>query len=79
MCNALGETIGVNNNVQICTNNVLSMRNVVDLIIHHSPSLYFQVCVVHLLDVLLEDWGKQHGRKELRKMLFLSYNNTMHH
>jgi hypothetical protein len=29
--------------------------------------------------VLLEDWGKQHGRKELRKMLFLSYNNTMHH
>jgi hypothetical protein len=61
ICNALGgyiKTIGVNNIVQICTNNAPSMKSVIDLLICHFPSLYFQGCVVHYLDLLLEDWGK---------------------
>jgi len=58
ICNALVryiKTIGVNNIVKICTNNALSMKSVVDLLIHYFPSLYFQGCVVHCLDLLLED------------------------
>jgi hypothetical protein len=52
------ETIGVDNIVQICTNNVLNMKSATDLLIHHFPSFYFQGCVVHCLDLLLEDWEK---------------------
>jgi hypothetical protein len=63
------ETIGVNNIVQICIENVLNMRSVVDLLIHHSSSLYFQVCVVHCLDLLLEDWGKTTWAKEITKKM----------
>jgi len=58
ICNALGgyiKTIGVDNIIQICTNNVSNMRNVVDLLIYHFPSFYFQGCVAHRLDLLLED------------------------
>ncbi len=59
--NALGgyiETIGVDNIVQICTYNASSMRSAANLLIHHFPSLYFQGCAAHCLDLLLEDWGK---------------------
>jgi hypothetical protein len=49
------ETIGVNNIVQICIDDVLNMRSVVNLLIYHFPSLYFQGCVGHYLDLLLED------------------------
>jgi hypothetical protein len=34
------------------------MRSVIDLLIHHFPSFYFQGCVAHCLDLLLEDWRK---------------------
>jgi hypothetical protein len=61
------KTIGVDNIVQICTDIVLSMRSVVDLLIHHSSSFYFQVCVVHFLDLLLEDWGKTTWAKQITK------------
>jgi hypothetical protein len=50
--NALGgyiETIGVDNIVQICVNNASNTRSVVDLLIHHFPSLCFQSCVVHVV------------------------------
>jgi hypothetical protein len=51
ICNLLAgyiETIGVNNIVQICTNNVLNMKNAIDLIFHHFPSLIFNVvlCII---------------------------------
>ncbi len=55
ICNTLVgyiETIGVNNIVQICTNNVLSMKNVDNLLICHFSSLYFQGCSTHCLDLL---------------------------
>ncbi len=44
ICNALGgyiETIGVNNIVQICIDNVSNMRSVIDPLICHFLSLYF--------------------------------------
>jgi hypothetical protein len=34
------------------------MKNVVDLLISHFPSLYFQGFVIHCLNLGLEDWGK---------------------
>jgi hypothetical protein len=88
ICNALVgyiETIGINNIIQICTNNVSSMKNATNLLIYHFPSLYFQSCDVHCLDcldLLLENWGKTTWAKKIVKMeklLFLSYNNTMTH
>jgi hypothetical protein len=61
ICNALIkyiETIRVNNIVQICTYNASNMKNAIDLLICHFPSIYFQGFVTHCLDLLLEDWGK---------------------
>jgi len=61
ICNALGgyiKTIGVNNIVQMCKDNGSNMRNAIDPLIRHFPSLYFQGCAAHCLDLLLEDWGK---------------------
>jgi hypothetical protein len=52
ICNALGgyiETIGVDNIVQICTDDVSNMRSAIDLLVHCFPSLYFQGCVVHVV------------------------------
>jgi hypothetical protein len=53
--NALGgyiETIGVNNIIQICTNNVSNKKSATNFLICHFPSLYFQGCFVHYLDLL---------------------------
>jgi hypothetical protein len=58
ICNALVgyiETIGIDNIVQICTDNALSLRSVVNLLICHFPIFYFQSCAAHSLDLLLED------------------------
>ncbi len=46
ICNALGgyiKTIRVNNIVQICIDNVSSMRSVVDLLIYHFQVFIFKV------------------------------------
>jgi hypothetical protein len=64
ICNALGghiKTIGVDNIVQICIDNVSSMKNAIKLLICRFPNFYFQGCVAHCLNLLLEDWGKKHG------------------
>jgi hypothetical protein len=70
ICNALSgyiETIGIDNIVQICTNNALSMKSATNLLIYHFPSLYFQGCVFHCFDLLLEDWGKTTWAKQIVK------------
>jgi hypothetical protein len=57
ICNAMIgyiETIRINNIVQICIDNALSMRSVIDLLILCFPSFYFQNYVAHCLDLLLE-------------------------
>jgi len=85
ICNALGgyiETIGIDNTVQICTNNALSMKSEANLPICRFPSLYFQGCVAHCLYLLLEGWGKATWAKQIvkkAKVFFFLYNNTMHH
>jgi hypothetical protein len=56
VCNALGgyiKTIGVNNIVQICIDNVSSMRSASDLLIRHFPSLYFQGYATQMLSRLI--------------------------
>jgi hypothetical protein len=61
ICNAFVgyiETIRVDNILQICINNVLSMKRATNLLIHHFPNIYFQGCGVHYMDLLLEDGGK---------------------
>jgi hypothetical protein len=49
------ETIGVDNIIQICTNNISNMQNVTNLLICHFSNHYFQGCATHCLDLLLED------------------------
>jgi hypothetical protein len=43
------------------------MKSVADLLIHRFPSLYFQGCVVHYLNLLLEDYGKATWAKQIVK------------
>jgi hypothetical protein len=60
ICNALTkyiETIEIKDIIQICIGNASSMRSVAGLLICCFPSLYFQGCVVHCLNLLLEDLG----------------------
>jgi hypothetical protein len=83
ICNALDEyieTIGVNNIVKICTDNVSSMRNMPNLLIFCFPSLYFQVCDVHCLNLLLEDWGKttQAKRSMKKRKAIISFIQQHH-
>jgi hypothetical protein len=48
------ETIGVDNIVQICTDNVSSMKSAADLLICHFSSLYFKGFIFQCLDLQLE-------------------------
>jgi hypothetical protein len=43
------------------------MKSETNLPICCFPSLYFQGCVVHFLDLLLEDWGKTTWAKQIVK------------
>jgi hypothetical protein len=58
ICNALVEYIqnmGVDNFVQIYTDNASNMQNTLDILRVHYPSLYFQSCATHCFDLLLND------------------------
>ncbi len=82
ICNPLGgykKTIGIDNIVQICTNNVSNMRSATSLIICHLPSLYFQGCVAHCLNLLLEDWGKATWVKQIVKKVKVVSFIQQHH
>jgi len=60
-CNALVgdiKTIGIDNIVQIYTNNASSMKSAANLLICRFPSFYSQSYITHYLDLLLEDGGK---------------------
>jgi hypothetical protein len=61
ICNALDQdikTIGIDNIIQIYTNNISSMKSLIDLFICHFPSFYYQGYIIHCLDLLLEDGEK---------------------
>jgi hypothetical protein len=85
ICNALVgyiKTIGINNIVQICTNNVSNMQNVINIIICYFPSFYFQGYGIHYLDLPLEGWGKTTWVKQIvkkAKNIVSFINNAMCH
>ena len=49
--------VGLENVVQVCTNNANVMRKAVSFFQQQRPSLYFQGCMAHALNLLLQDWG----------------------
>jgi hypothetical protein len=53
------EAVGGQNVVQVCTDNVATMRLAGTLLIRDFPHIYWQGCAAHVLDLLLEDWGEQ--------------------
>jgi hypothetical protein len=52
------EELGLQNIVQIFTDNASSMKATVNIITDKYPHIYFQGCVVHVMNLLLEDWEK---------------------
>jgi len=68
ICNALDgyiKTIRVDNIVQICTNNVLNMKSVVDLLIRHFLSFTFKVVLLIVQTCYWKIRENQHGRNKL--------------
>jgi hypothetical protein len=61
--------VGPYNVVQICTDNASSMEVAADIITNKYLHIYFQGCVVHTMNLLLEDWGKVTWMKEVLKKL----------
>ena len=61
------EKVGPQNIVQICTNNTSSMKVATDIITNKYPHIYFQGCVFHAMNLLLEDWTKAMWMKEVVK------------
>jgi hypothetical protein len=49
--------VGPENVVQICTDNASVMRKAVRIVQEDWPHLYFQGCMAHVLNLLLQDWG----------------------
>jgi hypothetical protein len=49
--------VGPENVVQVCTDNASVMRKAVSIVQQQWPHLYFQGCMVHALNLLLQDWG----------------------
>jgi hypothetical protein len=49
--------VGPENVVQVCTDNASTMRKVVSIVQQQWPHLYFQGCMAHTLNLLLQDWG----------------------
>jgi hypothetical protein len=49
--------VGPENVVQVCTDNARVMRKIMSIIQQQWPHLYFQGCMAHALNLLLQDWG----------------------
>jgi hypothetical protein len=63
------EEVGPHNVVHIYTNNASFMKAAADIITNKYLHIYFQGCVVHTMNLLLEDWGKVTWMKEVLKKL----------
>jgi hypothetical protein len=48
------------NVVQICTENASVMRKAVSIVQEEWPHIYFQGCMAHAVNLLLQDWGLLH-------------------
>ena len=53
------QQLGPQNVVQICTDNASVMRKAAKILRKEWPHLYFQGCMAHALNLLLQDWGNQ--------------------
>ena len=59
------DEVGPHNVVQICTDNASAMLGAMDKVVEHYPHIYKQGCAAHIIDLMLEDWGKEPTFKEL--------------
>ena len=59
------EEVGPRNIVQICTDNASVMLGAMRILERKYKHLYRQGCAAHILDLLLEDWGKSRWVKDL--------------
>jgi len=59
------EAVGPHNVVQICSDNASAMLGAMDEVVRDYPHIYKQGCAAHIMDLLLEDWGKEATFKEL--------------
>jgi hypothetical protein len=57
--NSYIEVVDPNNVTQICSNNANAMLGVLDELIVLYSHLYKQGCCARILDLLLQDWGKE--------------------
>jgi len=61
------EKVGPSNVVQLCTDNASVMTGAMAKLVTLYPHMYRQGCAAHILDLLLEDWGKDQKVKDLVK------------
>jgi hypothetical protein len=59
------EAIGPSKVTQICSDNASAMLGALDDLVPTYPHSYKQGCCAHILDLLLEDWGKEEMFKTL--------------
>ena len=59
------EAVGPQNVVQVCSDNASAMLGALDQVVDEYPHIYKQGCAAHIIDLLLEDWGKEITFKEL--------------
>ena len=62
------ELVDPANVVQICSDNASAMLGAMDKVVEVYPHIYKQGCAAHIIDLLLEDWGKEATFKELTVM-----------
>lgn len=53
------EKVGPLNVVQVCTDNATNMLGAMERINEAYPHIYMQGCCAHIMDLLLEDWGRE--------------------
>ena len=59
------DKVGPTNIVQLCTENASIMIGTMSSLLLKYPHMYKQGCAAHILDLLLEDWGKSQTMKDL--------------
>jgi len=59
------DEVGPQNVVQICSDNASAMLGAMDKVVEEYPHIYKQGCAAHIIDLLLEDWGKEPTFRDL--------------
>lgn len=61
------EEVGPQNIVQLCTDNAAVMTGTLKSLNDKYPHMYLQGCAAHVMDLLMEDWGKSYLLKGIVK------------